>query len=116
VKPHLGGGKLRVLAVTGPTRLALMPQVGTFREQGFPGLEFYIWAALVASAGTPDAALARLDTEFVKALNSPIIREQWRAMDFEPLPSTPDELTRFVRAESGRWAEAVKVAGIEASE
>lgn len=116
VKPHLDSGKVRVLAVTSPTRSALMPGVGTFREQGFPDLEIYIWAALVAPAGTPDAVVARLNTELVKALNSPAIREQWRAMDFEPLPSTPEELTRFVQAESRRWAEAVRLSGFKASE
>lgn len=116
VKPHLDSGKVRVLAVTSPTRSALMPGVGTFREQGYPDLEIYIWAALVAPAGTPDAAITRLNAEFVKALNSPTIKEQWRAMDFEPLPSTPEELGRFVQQESRRWAEAVKLSGFKAAE
>lgn len=116
VKPHLDSGKVRVLAVTSPTRSALMPGVGTFREQGYPDLEIYIWAALVAPAGTPDAAISRLNAEFVKALNSPTIKEQWRAMDFEPLPSSPEELGRFVQQESRRWAEAVKLSGFKAAE
>lgn len=116
VKPHLDSGKVRVLAVTSPTRSALMPGVGTFREQGYPDLEIYIWAALVAPAGTPDAAINRLNAEFVKALNSPTIKEQWRAMDFEPLPSSPEELGRFVQQESRRWAEAVKLSGFKAAE
>lgn len=116
VKPHLDSGKVRVLAVTSPTRSALMPGVGTFREQGYPDLEIYIWAALVAPAGTPDAAINRLNAEFVKALNSTTIKEQWRAMDFEPLPSSPEELGRFVQQESRRWAEAVKLSGFKAAE
>ena len=116
VKPHLDSGKVKVLAVTSPTRSALMPGVGTFREQGIPDLEIYIWAALVAPAATPDAQIARLNAELVKALNSPAIREQWRAMDFEPLPSTPEEFTRFMQAESKRWAEAVKLSGFKAAE
>lgn len=116
VKPHLESGKVRVLAVTSPTRSALMPQVATFREQGYPELEIYIWAALVAPAATPDAAVAQLNAELVKALNSTVIREQWKAMDFEPLPSTPQELTAFVQAESRRWAEAVRLSGFKAQE
>ena len=107
---------MRVLAVTSPTRSALMPGVGTFREQGYPDLEIYIWAALVAPAGTPDATISRLNAEFVKALNSPTIKELWRAMDFEPLPSSPEELGRFVQQESRRWAEAVKLSGFKAAE
>ena len=116
VKPHVDSGKLRVLAVTSPTRSPLMPGVATFREQGFPDLEIYIWAALVAPAATPDAQIAKLNAEFVKVLKSETIREQWRAMDFEPLPSTPDEFRSFMQAESRRWAEAVKISGFKASE
>ena len=116
VKPHVDSGKLRVLAVTSPTRSPLMPGVATFREQGFPDLEIYIWAALVAPAATPDAQIAKLNAEFVKVLKSETIREQWRAMDFEPLPSTPDEFRSIMQAESKRWAEAVKISGFKASE
>jgi tripartite-type tricarboxylate transporter receptor subunit TctC len=116
VKPHVDSGKLKVLAVTSPTRSALMPGVATFREQGYPELEIYIWAALVAPAGTPDAAIGKLNEAFVKALKSDTVREQWRAMDFEPLPSTPEEFTRFMQAESKRWAEAVKISGFKANE
>ena len=116
VKPHVDSGKLRVLAVTSPTRSPLMPGVATFREQGFPDLEIYIWAALVAPVATPDALIAKLNAEFVKVPKSETIREQWRAMDFEPLPSTPDEFRSFMQAESKRWAEAVKISGFKASE
>ena len=105
-----------MLAVTSPVRSALLPNVATFREQGYPDLDIYIWAAVVAPAGTPDAVIARLNTEFVTALKSQEIRDKWRVMDFEPLPSTPDEFTRFAQADSKRWAEAVKVSGFKASE
>jgi tripartite-type tricarboxylate transporter receptor subunit TctC len=116
VKPHVDSGKVRVLAVTSPQRSPLMPSVATFREQGFPELDIYIWAALVAPAGTPDAAVAKLNAEFVKALSAPAIREQWRAMDFEPLPSSAEDFTRFMQAESKRWAEAVRISGFKATE
>ena len=116
VKPHVESGKVKVLAVTSPTRSALMPNVATFVEQGYPDLEIYIWAAVVAPAGTPDVAASRLNAEFVKALRSQEIRDKWRAMDFETLPSTPDELRRFAQADSKRWAEAVKLSGFKASE
>jgi tripartite-type tricarboxylate transporter receptor subunit TctC len=116
VKPHVESGKVKVLAVTSPQRSALLPNVGTFVEQGYPDLDIYIWAAIVAPAGTPDPVIARLNAEFVKALRSQEIRDKWRAMDFEPLPSTPDEFTRFAQADSKRWAEAVKLSGFKASE
>ncbi|MDB5967010.1 MAG: hypothetical protein JWQ72_3510 [Polaromonas sp.] len=116
VKPHMDSGKVKVLAVTSPQRSALMPNVATFREQGYPDLDIYIWAAIVAPAGTPDAAIGRLNTELVKALRSQEIRDKWRVMDFETLPSTPEEFSRFAQADSRRWAEAVKISGFKATE
>lgn len=116
VKPHLEAGKVKVLAVTSPQRSPLMPQVATFREQGYPDLDIYIWAAISAPAGTPDAVVSRLNAEFVKALNNAEVKEKWRAWDFETLPSTPDELNRFMQADSRRWAEAVRISGFKAAE
>ena len=116
VKPHMDSGKVKVLAVTSPQRSLLMPSVATFREQGFPDLDIYIWAAIVAPAATPDAAVARLNAEFVKALRSTEIKEKWRVADFETLPSTPEEFSKFAQADSKRWAEAVKISGFKASE
>lgn len=116
VKAHMDAGRVKVLAVTSPQRNALMPNVGTFIEQGYPDLDIYIWASIAAPAGVPDAVIARLNAEFVKALRSQEIRDKWRVMDFEPLAGTPEEFTRFARADSKRWAEAVKLSGFKASE
>lgn len=116
VKPHMDAGKVKVLAVTSPQRSPLMPGVATFREQGFPDLEIYIWAAIVAPAGTPDAVIGKLNTDLVRILKSAEMKEKWRPMDFETLPSTPQEFTKFAQADSRRWAEAVKISGFKASE
>jgi len=116
VKPHMDSGKVKVLAVTSPQRSPLMPTVATFREQGFPDLDIYIWAAIVAPAGTPDAVVSRLNAEFIKVLRSSEIKEKWRVADFETLPSTPEEFSKFAQADSKRWAEAVKISGFKSSE
>lgn len=116
VKSYVSAGRVKVLAVTSPQRSPLMPQIATFREQGYPDLEIYIWSAIVAPAGTPDAVIGKLNTEFVKILRSAEIKEKWKAFDFEPLPSTPQEFNRFWQADSKRWAEAVKISGFKATE
>lgn len=116
VKPHVESGKVRVLAVTSRERSPLLPNVPTFREQGYPDLEILSWAALVAPAATPDPLIARLNAEFTKAIRAQEVRDKWRAMDFEPLPGTPEELARTAQADSRRWAEAVRVSGFKASE
>lgn len=116
VKPQVDAGKLKVLAVSTPKRSPLLPNVPTFVEQGLPELDIYIWSGLSVPAGTPAAVVARLNAEFVKALNSADIREKWRAVDFEPLPMSPDEFRSFVQADSRRWAEAVRISGFKATE
>ena len=116
VKPHADSGKVKVLAITSPQRSPLAPTLATFREQGYPELDIYIWAAIAAPAGTPDAVISKLNAEFGKALRSAEIKDKWGTMGFEPLPSTPDEFTRFAQAESKRWGEAVRISGFKASE
>jgi tripartite-type tricarboxylate transporter receptor subunit TctC len=116
VKPHVEAGKVKVLAVTSPQRSPLLPQAPTFREQGQPDLEIYIWSSIAAPPGTPDAVVQRLNAEINKAMLAPEVREKWRAMDFEPLVMTPESLGRFVTADSNRWAEAVRISGFKASE
>jgi tripartite-type tricarboxylate transporter receptor subunit TctC len=116
VKPHVDSGRVKLIAISSPQRSALAPNLATFREQGYPELDIYIWSAIAAPAGTPDAIISRLNAEFVKALRSAEIREKWASMGFEPLPSTPEEFSRFAQAESRRWAEAVKISGFKASE
>jgi tripartite-type tricarboxylate transporter receptor subunit TctC len=113
VLQHVNAGKLRVVAVSNPKRSPLLPDVPTFAEQGYPELSQYLWVGVLAPARTPDDVIARLNKLFTQALNAPRVREQWRDMDFEPLPSTPEEFTRFGRAESQRWAEAVKLSGFK---
>ncbi len=116
VKPHVESGKVKVIAISSPQRSALAPNLATFREQGYPELDIYIWSSIAAPAGTPDAIISRLNTEFVKALRSSEIRDKWAAMAFEPMPATPEETARFAQGESKRWAEAVKISGFKAAE
>ena len=116
VKPHMDSGKVKVLAVTSPQRSPLMPGVPSFTELGLPEMEIFIWSSLSAPAGTPDALVARLNAEFVKALKTDEIRQKWATVDFTPLPTTPEEVTRFIRAESARWGEAVRISGFKVSE
>jgi tripartite-type tricarboxylate transporter receptor subunit TctC len=116
VKPHLEAGRVKVLAVTSPQRSPHMPGVPSFTELGLPEMEIFIWSSLAVPAATPDAIVARLNAEFVKALRTDEIREKWKQVDFTPLPTTSEEVTRFIRAESARWAEAVRISGFKASE
>ena len=116
VKPHVESGKVKLIAITSPQRSALAPNLATFREQGYPELDIYIWSSIAAPAGTPDGIISRLNAEFVKALRSAEIRDKWAAVAFEPMPATPEETARFAQSESKRWAEAVRISGFKAAE
>lgn len=116
VKPHVDAGKVKVLAITTPTRSPHLPSVPTFRELGFSDLEIYIWSGIVAPANTPDAVVARLNAEFNKVLRTKEIKDKWFPRDFEPLPFTPQEFKALYQAESKRWAEAVRISGFKATD
>jgi tripartite-type tricarboxylate transporter receptor subunit TctC len=116
VRPHIASGKVKVFASTGPRRGPPVPDVPTFKELGFPELEIYIWSSIQAPAGTPDAVIQKLNADFGAALRTTEVRERWATMGFEPLPSTPAELDQFMRTESKRWGDAVRVSGFKAAE
>jgi len=116
VKPHVDAGKVKILAITTPKRSQHLPNIPTFKELGYPDLEIYIWAGVVAPAKTPDAIITRLNTEFNKALSTKEIRDKWFPRDFEPLIMTPQEFKAFYQAESKRWAEAVRISGFKATD
>ena len=60
--------------------------------------------------------MAEITAGMVKALRAQEVKDKWRAMDFETLPSTPEELARFVAADFKRWGDAVRLSGFKASE
>ncbi|WP_159590782.1 Bug family tripartite tricarboxylate transporter substrate binding protein [Hydrogenophaga sp. BPS33] len=105
-------GKLRGLAVTGPTRLPALPDVPTVAEAGFPALESVSWYSIAAPKGTPAKFQERLAAEFAKILTRPEIKEKLRAAGFEALTSSPTETVRYVRAEHARWGKIVQSSGI----
>jgi tripartite-type tricarboxylate transporter receptor subunit TctC len=113
--PHVKAGKIRALATTGATRPALMPDVPTVAESGYPGYEATNWYAYYAPAGTPKDVLARLHKEIVDALNAPDVREQLDRQGVEAKPGTPEELTKYMERELATWGKVVKAAKIQAN-
>ncbi len=116
VKAHVDAGRVKVLAVTSEKRSPQLPNVPTFEEAGFPDLTITTWAALLAPAGTPDALIQKLNAELTRALRSDEVRDRFRAMDFVPLPSSPEEFTNYMRRDSRRWQEAVRLSGFKSAE
>jgi tripartite-type tricarboxylate transporter receptor subunit TctC len=111
--PQVRGGRLKGLAVTTGQRLASWPELPTVAEAGpLPGYDAYTWNALVAPAGTPAAAIARINAEVGRILASPRFSEALQAQGAVPGGGTPQEMARFLEAEIAKWAAVIKAGNI----
>jgi len=108
------GGKLRALAVMGPQRLDILPDVPSVAELGLPQVEAIAWNGIFVPAGTPAAVVQALHRELVRAYTAPEVREQLRAGGSYAAADTPDEFAAFVRAEQEKWSRVIREAGIKA--
>ncbi len=106
--PHVKSGRLRMLAVTGAKRWPSLPDVPTIAEAGVPGYEATGWYGIVAPARTPAPIVMRLNQEIVKMLALAEVRQQFASFDFEPIGSSPDQMTAHVNAELVKWAKVVR--------
>ena len=111
---HVTAGKLKALAVTGPTRMAAIPAVQTVAEAGMPELSFISWNGIHAPAGTPKAVTARLGAEITRAAALPDIRQTLTVQGFDPDPKGAEAFGAFVRADVERWARVVAETGAKA--
>lgn len=108
---HVKGGKLRALAVTGKKRIDSLPDVPTVAESGFTGFDSVTWFGLLAPTGTPAAIIERLNAEVNKILALPDVKEKIAGEGGSALGGTSQEFTRFLAAESPKWAKLVKESG-----
>jgi len=109
--PLAKNGNLRALAVTTAKRSAVAPDVPTLAESGLPGYEVGSWQGVFAPAGTPPDIVKRLNSEMVKIVNMPDVREKLTALGAEPVGNTPEEFSVMVKAEVVKWADVVKKSG-----
>ena len=103
VSPQVQAGNVRALASTGESRTALLPQLPTFAEQGYPGYHVTDWYALVAPAHTPEAILASLNRHVVRALNSYDVTRAFTQAGWRPAPTSMSSATSFIHDERERW-------------
>ena len=109
--PLAKAGKLRALAVTTAKRSPIAPDVPTLAEAGLAGYEIGSWQGVFAPAGTPVDVVKRLNTEIVKIINMPDVREKLVGLGAEPVGNTPDEFAALVKSEVAKWAAVVKQSG-----
>jgi tripartite-type tricarboxylate transporter receptor subunit TctC len=107
-------GRLKLIAVSTPKRLAQFPEVPTVSESGLNGYEFNSWFALMAPAGTPRPIVQRLHQEVVKALGDSGVRDQLLAQGLSPRGTSPDELATALAQQLARYEALIRQAGIKA--
>jgi tripartite-type tricarboxylate transporter receptor subunit TctC len=113
LQPHVRAGTLRALAVTSPRRSAVMPDIPTTAEAGFPQLVAENSYALFAPVGTPATILAQLHDATVAALALPDVRDRLREQGAEAVGNSPAELAAYVAAEIPKWAALAHQAGVQ---
>jgi tripartite-type tricarboxylate transporter receptor subunit TctC len=111
--PYMFRGQAKPLAVAGPQRLPGLPNVPTFAEQGFPGVETVFFWAMLAPAGTPPDVVAKLNTALGQTLRDPGVKAEFGKQSMETSPGTQEEIARFMAVEIPRWRVAVQKAGLK---
>ncbi len=105
---HLRADRLKALAVAGPSRLPLIPDVPTAAEGGFANVSMPLWLGVVAAAGVPRPILDRLHEEVVHAATQPRFADRFTGLGFLPMRMSADTFASFVRAEAERSASIVR--------
>ena len=113
-KPHMDAGKLTALATTGSKRTAIMPNVPTVAELGYPGFEATNWYAFVTSSKVPKEIQEYWTRELVKVLKDPGVVADLGKHGLEPAPGTAQELARYIDTETEKWGKVVRTANIKA--
>jgi tripartite-type tricarboxylate transporter receptor subunit TctC len=105
------GGKLKLLAVTGRRRIALLPEVPTIDESGVPGYDVTGWFGILAPANTPKSVLGRLTDEVRQAAADTRFRDRLTAQGLEIVGSTPEDMLTLMQADTKKWADVIRATG-----
>jgi tripartite-type tricarboxylate transporter receptor subunit TctC len=115
VLPHVKAGRMKGIVSSGTRRSAQLPDVQTCTEAGLAGFCSSAWHAVVAPARTPKPVVAKIHRTLAAVLGSQELRDQLlRQEDADTVASTPEELAKFLRSESARWARIIKEVGVKA--
>jgi tripartite-type tricarboxylate transporter receptor subunit TctC len=113
ISPYVKSGKVRALAMASTQRSMYFPDVPTTKEAGYPNVELQNYYCLLLPAKTPREIVGKLHDAVVKTLDTPAVREKLTGFGADPLTMTPDEFTRFLRADIEKWGKVVKAAGVK---
>jgi len=113
ISQHAKAGRLRMLAVTTQKRSSAYPDVPTLAESGLAGFDTSLWFGLIAPAATPKAIVNKIHDDVVAALKQPDLRERIASQGGDIVGNTPEEFASFIAAESAKYADVIKRAGVK---
>ncbi len=108
---NIAAGKVHALAVTGPTRSPLLPNVPTAQEAGLKGFDVTIWYGVLAPTGTPTPVVERLQREMVAVMSTEEMKKRMAADGAEARTTTPAEFAALIKSDTAKWAPVVKNSG-----
>lgn len=112
--PHVRSGAIRPLAVTGSKRHPMLPDVPTFKEAGYEGMDALTWYGIVGPAKLPPAITRKLNEEINKVLAMPELREKLSSEALETMPMTPEQFGKYIESEIAHWTQVARANKIEA--
>jgi tripartite-type tricarboxylate transporter receptor subunit TctC len=111
IGPHAKSGRVKGIAVSGPRRSPVFPDLPTIHEAGVKGYETVAWGGVIGPARLPPEIIGKLNSEIKKALSAPALVERYKQLDTEPDGGTPEEFLELVKRETPKWAEVIKRSG-----
>jgi tripartite-type tricarboxylate transporter receptor subunit TctC len=112
LQAQIRAGRLRALAVTSAKRFALLPELPTLAESGYPGFEALAWNGVLVAHGTPRPVVDRLNREINAILNDPGVKTAMNAQGFELIGGTPEDFARLIQSDAAKWAPVIKRTGV----
>ncbi len=111
LQAQIHAGRLRAIAVTSAKRFALLPDIPTIAEAGYPGFEALAWNGILVAARTPRPIIQRLNTEINAILRAPTVKSALNAQGFDLIGGTPEDFAKLIRSESQKWAPVIRKTG-----
>ena len=110
---HIRSGKLRPLAVTTRERSAMLPQVPSISELGYPDFEYYAWHGISTTAGTPKPVIARLNAELRGIFSDPAFKAKWLEIGSEVVAGTPEQFDAVIKSEARKMQGLIRTLNIQ---
>jgi tripartite-type tricarboxylate transporter receptor subunit TctC len=108
---NIAAGKVRAIAVTGPKRSPLLPDVPTAQEAGLKDFDVTIWFGVLAPAGTPAPIIDKLSREIGAVMSTDEMKKRMQADGAEARPTSPAEFAALIRSDLAKWSPVVKASG-----